>query len=426
MSYLGETPNISYYGYSITQEMYNDLKKDVWNFKQESLSYLSKDLISLYQVLKKVNRSLFLDFNVKMTNCLTVSKMSYEIFSKDYLSVDKPIPLINKKAIYRDIKLGYYGGMTEVYKPYGENLDYYDVNYLYPYVSLYDMVGLECHKQEYLNKKANLNELFGFFYCDIEAPENNYLGILPVRTKTGIIFPSGRWSGMYFSEELKYAVENGYIINIKWGYKFNRVSNVFTKYVENLYKMKSYPKNITQKNLAKSLLNNLIGRFGMDIIKPVTEIVDSKTFNEISLTRKITTWKKITDYSTLVTYIPGLDESVCDSFSIDFLKALQSLKESHKNSTFEGVSIPIAAATTAYGRIHITKLKNQILKMGGSIYYSDTGSIETILDIINPIVYRNKKGDNNTTTTNLWPFINLRPGGFEPSCWWLKVTYFTN
>jgi len=53
--------------------------------------------------------------------------------------------------------------------------------------------------------------------------------------------------------------------------------------------MKSYPKNITQKNLAKSLLNNLIGRFGMDIIKPVTEIVDSKTFNEISLTRKITT-----------------------------------------------------------------------------------------------------------------------------------------
>ncbi len=83
-------------------------------------------MISLYQVLKKVNRSLFLDFNVKMTNCLTVSKMSYEIFSKDYLSVDKPIPLINKKAIYRDIKLGYYGGMTEVYKPYGENLYYYD------------------------------------------------------------------------------------------------------------------------------------------------------------------------------------------------------------------------------------------------------------------------------------------------------------
>jgi len=144
--------------------------------------------------------------------------------------------------------------------------------------------------------------------------------------------------------------------------------------------MKSNPKNITQKNLAKSLLNNLIGRFGMDISKPVTEIVDNKTFHEISLTRKITSKKIITDYRTLVTYIPEIDESVCASFSIDFLKALQALKESNISSTFEGVSIPIAAATTAYGRIHITKIKNQILKMGGNIYYSDTDSIVTDIE----------------------------------------------
>ena len=145
--------------------------------------------------------------------------------------------------------------------------------------------------------------------------------------------------------------------------------------------MKSYPKNITQKNLAKSLLNNLIGRFGMDISKPITELVDSKTFNEISLTRKITTWKEITDNSVLVTYIPEIDESICDSFNIDYIKAIQSLEESKKNSTFEGVSIPIAAATTAYGRIHITKIKNKILKMGGNIYYSDTDSIVTDLEL---------------------------------------------
>ena len=386
LSYIGETPNKNYYGISITQKEYNVIKKDVWNFKEESLSYLSKDLISLYKVLEQVNRTLFLDFNIKITNCLTVLKMSYEIFSKDYLSVDKPIPLINKKAIYRDIKLGHYGGNTEVYKPYRENLYYYDVNSLYPCVSLNDMVGLECHKQEYINKKANLNELLGFFYCDIEAPKDNYLGILPVRTKTGIVFPVDRWSGMYFSEQLKYAAENGYIINIKWGYKFNRVTNIFTKYVENLYKMKSYPNNITQKNLAKSLLNNLIGRFGMDISKPITEIVDSNTFNEISLTRKITTYKQITDDSILVTYIPELDESICDSFNIDFTKAIKSLEGCIKNSTFEGVSIPIAAATTAYGRIHITKVKNQILKMGANIYYSDTDSIVTDIELPSSMV----------------------------------------
>ena len=77
---------------------------------------------------------------------------------------------------------------------------------------------------------------------------------------------------MYFSEELKYAIENGYEMKIKWGYKFNRVSNVFTEYVENLYKMKSTPKNITQKFLAESLLNNLLGRFDVGINKHITSL----------------------------------------------------------------------------------------------------------------------------------------------------------
>ena len=68
---------------------------------------------------------------------------------------------------------------------------------------------------------------------------------------------------------------------------------MFTEYVENLYKMKSTPKNITQKILAKSLLYNLFGRFGVDINKHITGIVDNKTFNEISLTRKINSRKTL-------------------------------------------------------------------------------------------------------------------------------------
>lgn len=381
--YVGVTPSINYYKSSISIEVYNNLKKDVWDFKAETLSYLSKDLISLYQILVKVNRALFLDFNVNMTKCLTITKMAYEIFSKHYLNPNKPIPHVIKRDLYKDIKLGYYGGNTEVYIPYGENLYYYDVNSLYPYVSLNDMVGLKCHKQEYIGVKANLDELFGFFYCEVEAPVNKYLGILPVRIDVGIIFPVGKWSGMYFSEELKYAAEEGYKINIQWGYNFNRVSNVFTEYVDNLYIMKSQPKNITQKNLAKSLLNYLYGGFGMDINKPITKIVDNETFNEILLTRKITTKKDITDDDILVTYSSDLDESVCDSFNIDFIEALKNVKTSTNSNTFKNVSVPIAAAVTSYGRIHITKIKDKIIKMGGNIYYSDTDSIVT--DIKLPI-----------------------------------------
>ena len=149
--YIGQTPSKNYYTSTLEIEEYKALYKEVWDFKVESLSYLTGDLMSLYQILVKVNKTLFLDFDIDMTKCLKISKLAYEIFTKDYLAEDKPIPLINKRDIYKDIKLGYYGGMTEVYKPYGENLYYYDVNSLYPYVALNDMPGLECNKLEYIN-----------------------------------------------------------------------------------------------------------------------------------------------------------------------------------------------------------------------------------------------------------------------------------
>jgi hypothetical protein len=39
------------------------------------------------------------------------------------------------------IRRGYYGGHTNVYIPYGENLHYYDVSSLYPFSMLQDMPG---------------------------------------------------------------------------------------------------------------------------------------------------------------------------------------------------------------------------------------------------------------------------------------------
>lgn len=156
--------------------------------KKEFLSYLLDDLVSLYQMLVKTSEKMFLDFDIDMTKCLTISKLAYKIFTKDYLDKNKLVPLINKRNIYRDIKLGYYRSMIEVYKPYGENLYYYNVNSLYPYIALNDMPDLECHKLEYININKNIDKLFDFFYCKIEAVEN-YLRILPVKTKQGNIYP---------------------------------------------------------------------------------------------------------------------------------------------------------------------------------------------------------------------------------------------
>ncbi len=142
-----------------------DLYTNHWSFKDEALKYLNDDINCLFEVLTKANKQIFIDFNVQMTESFTISGLSLRIFLKGFYNNN--IPQINKASIYKDIKQAYYGGITEVYKPTGSNLYYYDVNSLYPYVALQDMPGLNCYKFEYYNFKEDVNNIFGFFYCKI-------------------------------------------------------------------------------------------------------------------------------------------------------------------------------------------------------------------------------------------------------------------
>jgi hypothetical protein len=117
--------------------------------------------------------------------------------------------------LFGDIKKGYCDGITEVYKPYGTNLYYYDVNSLYPYIALKDMPGCLCYYRDFtniskgpdnVNRESLFTNLFGFFKVKVTAPTNNYLGLLPLRDKVKVLFiPLGTWEGSYFTEELKFA-----------------------------------------------------------------------------------------------------------------------------------------------------------------------------------------------------------------------------
>lgn len=39
------------------------------------------------------------------------------------------------------------------------------------------------------------------------------------------IHPTGTWTGVYFSEELKAAIKHGYEVEILWAYQFTRVKD---------------------------------------------------------------------------------------------------------------------------------------------------------------------------------------------------------
>lgn len=151
--YKGDTPSINYFD-NISTEEYNNISSDSWSFYDESIKYLKNDLISLYEIMIKANKQIFMDYDVNLTDNLTVSGLAVRIFLKDYYNNN--IPNINKSSIYRDIKEGYYGGITEVYKPTGYNLFYYDVNSWYTYVSLQDMPGLECSKVQFYTNTQDI------------------------------------------------------------------------------------------------------------------------------------------------------------------------------------------------------------------------------------------------------------------------------
>jgi hypothetical protein len=52
------------------------------------------------------------------------------------------------------------------------------------------------------------------------------------------------------------------------------VENVFRNYVDDLYHVKSNTKDPVERAIIKRLLNHLLGRFGMNISKPISDVVD--------------------------------------------------------------------------------------------------------------------------------------------------------
>jgi hypothetical protein len=144
--------------------------------------------------MNEFSYNIYLEHNVELTEATTISRLSMNIFFKNYMREPK-IPSITNKTMFNFIKSGYYGGQTEVYKPYGENLKYVDVNSLYPFAALNPMPGINSTYLENYATGLDLDKLFGFFSAEVDCTRDAYLGLLPVVTEQGLIFPRGTFVG---------------------------------------------------------------------------------------------------------------------------------------------------------------------------------------------------------------------------------------
>jgi hypothetical protein len=115
----------------------------------------------------------------------TLPSLAFAIFRSNFMS-EENIPQITDK-IEDDIRQGYTGGAVDMYIPKskpGVKIKCYDVNALYPSIMKNcDMpIGLPTYFEgNILNIKPNA---FGFFYCEIIAPDDIKHPILQTHVKT--------------------------------------------------------------------------------------------------------------------------------------------------------------------------------------------------------------------------------------------------
>lgn len=180
------------------------------------------DCLSLEEGFYNFRRIILSNFNIDIKSQFTLPSMAYNIFRSKYYKYNKTP--ISKNHYDKDkfIRRSYMGGISEVFKPLLRNGYCYDVNSLYPYVMqnrkfpIGDSIFVNCDD-------IDLNEFIGFIECDV-SNDNLELNFLPYRDNLrGFITPIGRWSGVYFSEEIKMAIKLGYKVILKRGLKYKKV-----------------------------------------------------------------------------------------------------------------------------------------------------------------------------------------------------------
>jgi hypothetical protein len=337
---------------------YEDIKIDNLRTNKKSLlDYMKQDILLLGGIMQSFQGIYYKEYQADIVNKLTTASLALSLFREKYYDDKKHsihIPNQNEDSF---IRRGYYGGHTDAYTPIGTNLYYYDVNSLYPFVMKeFSMPGGTPVWHSDL-ESMTLDSMFGFIEAYVECPKSIKKPFLPYReNKEGtLLFSTGSFVGVYYSEELKYARDLGYTIIPICGYLFEEMESPFKDYVNSLFESRSKAKKIGNNALSyvyKILMNSLYGRFGINPQSTKTEMCNQSRRDILFRRDEFIDEVIIREDLYMVTYLtnPGKGPSYWDP---------------PKNS-----AVQIAAAITACARIYMYKYISR-----EDCFYTDTDSI---------------------------------------------------
>jgi hypothetical protein len=366
LDYIGPIPAFKYF-VDITQEEYEEYCKEFtdsnkWNLREETLKYCINDCVTLYQILDKFFESIYNLFRINVTKYPTLSSLAFAVYRSKFMKIEN-IPILTGK-IYNFIKLSYTGGAVDVYKPHGEKVYRYDVNSLYPNemweekLPIGNPIIFEGDISKILTKKEQ-NNIFGFYHVKVKAPDNLNEPILITRINTDSgersIAPLGNWNDIYTTFEIEESSKYGYEFEILRGVYFEK-DHIFKEYVEFFFDLKQKSEaDSSQYTISKLFLNTLYGKFGMKPNLNKHTIVESDDIHKIAKNFTVLDIIQLKNGKELISY-----EDSVDYDSLDYKRP-------------PNISIAIASAITACGRMHMSKFKNN---PNFSLYYSDTDNID--------------------------------------------------
>ena len=334
--------------------------KDIKKGSKEMMTYCNRDAEITYKRMaihqKSINK-----MGAELRD--TAAGTAMNLFRRKYLPENIKRP---DDETLDFMKTGYYGGRTEIFNIEGiadkdNSLLYYDINSLYP-------------KVMQKNNFPNPNTIYKA--CDIDAegvsevlieyrsPESVYIPYLPVKHKfyknkevtndnleglftfsgsyesTKLMFPVGKFRGVWTNFELRYAINKG-LINVLKVYKsvnFKESLPYFKDYMTDMYAARK--KHQAQKDLEgecmqaidKLFMNSLYGKF--------FEHVDSDAF-------------------------------ICDETGIIEITPKDNYYPAHSNGIW-------SMYTTAYARTDEYEGLLQVHEAGGKLLYCDTDCIQYI------------------------------------------------
>lgn len=308
--------------------------------------YIQNDVIGLYEVLNKFN-SMIQKHNGRLS--YTIASTSLKTFQTGYLK--NKIIMSNRKT-NDEMKNGYYGGRVEIFKMYVDKDKYYcyDVNSLYPYV-MFNNIFPVTKPRKIINTDIDLiKNSLGITYCQVMAPKDLYLPLLPYHYNIGnyskLVFPIGSFKGYWDNVLLVKALELGYKIKPIYTYIFDG-EYIFKDYVTRFYELKKKSKKESINYIvAKLLLNSLYGKFAQN--------QDSESL------------KKITDPQDLQKY------EITDVYDLDH-NIFRVKTESKGNFFIPQISIHV----TSLAQLHLYNIMEKIINKGYKIIYCDTDSVFT-------------------------------------------------